>query len=92
MGNTYTHPDLLQDIKGSSSKWINSREFMRGKFQRQAGYSAFSYSHSQIDAFVKYINNQEEHHRTKSFREEYLEFLKRFNIAFDEKYILNDVR
>ena len=64
-------PELLQDVKGNSSKWINERQFVTGKFQWQEGYGAFSYSHSQIDAVVKYIQNQDEHHRKKSFQEEY---------------------
>ncbi len=73
-------PELLQDIKGDSSKWINRNKFTQGHFNRQAGYGAFSYSHSQIDQVAKYIMNQEEHHKNKSFKEEYLELLKRFNI------------
>jgi len=85
-------PELLQDIKGSSSKWINKRGFVRGKFSWQEGYSAFSYSHSQIDNVVKYIMNQEQHHKKKTFREEYIEFLKQFHIPYNEKYILKDVR
>ncbi len=84
-------PDLLQDIKGSSSTWINKRGFVRGKFRWQAGYGAFSYSHSQIDNVVKYIMNQEEHHKKKTFREEYIELLERFKMEYDERYILQDV-
>jgi len=84
-------PDLLQDIKGSSSKWINTRGFVRGKFQWQEGYGAFSYSNSQIDSVVKYIMNQEQHHKKVTFADEYKELLKVFNIAFDEKYILKDI-
>lgn len=84
-------PDLLQDIKGSSSKWINEKKLVKGKFQWQEGYGAFSYEHTKIDAVVKYIQNQEEHHRTKKFQEEYIEFLKEFNISYDERYILKDV-
>lgn len=84
-------PDLLQDIKTNSSKWINERKFIRGKFNWQSGYSAFSFSHSQIDAIVKYINNQEQHHKRKTFRDEYTEMLKKYNVTFDEKYILSDV-
>lgn len=85
-------PDLLQDIKGSSSGWVNNKGFVKGKFHWQEGYGAFSYSHSQIDIVAKYIHNQEEHHRRKSFREEYLEFLKQFNLSFDERYILKDIK
>lgn len=85
-------PDLLQDIKGSSSGWVNKKGFVKGKFHWQEGYGAFSYSHSQIDIVAKYIHNQEEHHRRKSFREEYLEFLKQFNLSFDKRYILKDIK
>ena len=84
-------PDLLQDIKGSSSTWINKKGFIQGKFGWQEGYGAFSYSHSQIDSVVKYIMNQEEHHKKKTFREEYIELLQRFNIEYDERYILKDI-
>ena len=84
-------PDLLQDIKGSSSTWINERRFVSGQFSWQAGYGAFSYSHSQIDRVVKYIMNQEAHHKKKTFREEYIELLEHFNIKYDERYILQDV-
>jgi REP element-mobilizing transposase RayT len=84
-------PDLLQDIKGDSSKWINNKKFIRGRFRWQAGYSAFSFSHSQIDAVAKYIKNQEQHHKKNSFREEYSELLKKYKIVFNEKYILDDV-
>jgi putative transposase len=85
-------PELLQDIKGNSSKWINEKKFIKGKFSWQAGYGAFSFSHSQIDAVVKYIANQEQHHMKKSFHEEYLELLKKYEIVFDEKYILEDIK
>jgi putative transposase len=84
-------PDLLQDIKGSSSKWINERKLVPGKFQWQAGYGAFTYSHSQIGIVVKYIENQEKHHKRKTFKEEYEEFLKSFDIPYEGKYILKDV-
>lgn len=84
-------PELMQDVNGSSSKWINEKKFVLGKFSWQEGYGAFSYSHSQIDQVVKYINNQEKHHKKLTFREEYILLLKKFNIQFDEKYILKDV-
>ena len=87
-----TVPDLLQDVKGSSSKWINISKFVNGKFQWQEGYGAFSYSHSQIDNVVKYIMNQDQHHRKKTFQDEYIELLKRFNVQYNEKYILKDVK
>lgn len=84
-------PDLLQDIKGSSSKWINEKRFVKGKFKWQEGYGAFSYSHSHINNVVKYIENQELQHKRKTFREEYEEFLKSFDITYDERYILKDI-
>ncbi len=83
-------PDLMQDVKGSSSKWINEKRFVKGKFSWQEGYGAFSYSNSQIDSVVKYINDQEMHHKKYTFREEYILLLKKFNISFDEKYILKE--
>ena len=84
-------PDLMQDVKGSSSKWINEKKFVKGKFKWQEGYGAFSNSHSQIDQVVRYINNQEKHHKKQSFQEEYIFLLKKFNILFDEKYISKNV-
>ena len=84
-------PDLLQDIKGSSSGWINSRNLVKGKFRWQEGYGAFSYSHSHIDNVAKYIMNQEKHHKKRTFGEEYIELLKKFNVVYDEKYTLEDI-
>ena len=84
-------PDLLQDIKGCSSKWINEKRFVRGKFNWQQGYGAFSFSQSHIDRVVKYINNQEQHHRKHAFREEYIKLLEMYKIFYDEKYIMTDV-
>jgi REP element-mobilizing transposase RayT len=85
-------PNLLQDIKGYSSKWINDKKFIKGKFTWQAGYGAFSFSHSQMDKVVKYINNQEQHHKKQTFHEEYIKLLENYNILFDQKYILLDVK
>jgi REP-associated tyrosine transposase len=84
-------PELLQDIKGSSSAWINERKLTSSKFRWQEGYGAFSYSHSQIDRVVKYIINQEQHHKKKTFRDEYVELLKRYNVSFDERYVLREI-
>ena len=77
----------MQMLKASSSKWINDNRLAKGKFSWQDGYGAFSYSRSQRDTMIKYIMNQEEHHRTKTFREEYMELLKEFEILYDEKYL-----
>lgn len=84
-------PELLQDIKGYSSKWINEKRFTRGKFKWQEGYGAFSFSHSHPDRDVKYINNQEKHNKKITFKEEYIQLLKKYEIVFDEKYVLLDV-
>jgi putative transposase len=84
-------PYLLQDIKGSSSGWIIRLNLIKEKFRWQEGYGAFSYSHSHIDNVVKYIMNQEQHHKKRTFREEYIDLLKEFNIVYDERYILKDV-
>jgi REP element-mobilizing transposase RayT len=80
-------PDLLRDIKADTSKFINDKKWIPGHFQWQDGYGAFSYSQSQIDSVIKYINNQEEHHRKKSFKEEYLNLLEKFDIEYNEKYL-----
>ncbi len=79
--------NLLQDIKAYSSSWINNKKLVHGHFNWQTGYGAFSYSHSQIDKVIKYILNQEEHHKRKTFKEEYLALLKIFNIDYNEKYL-----
>ena len=79
--------NLVRDIKANSSRFINEKGWMKGKFEWQQGYGAFSHSHSQTDAVVKYILSQQEHHAKKSFRDEYLDFLKRFNVQYDERYI-----
>ena len=79
--------DLVRDVKNNTSNFINEQEFIQGKFSWQEGYGAFSYSHSEINRVYQYILNQEEHHRKKSFKEEYLEYLQKFEIEYDEKYL-----
>jgi REP element-mobilizing transposase RayT len=79
--------DQVSRIKSESSLWINENQLIKGKFQWQSGYGAFSYSRSQRDPVIKYIMNQEAHHRKKTFREEYLALLKKFQIAIDERYL-----
>lgn len=79
--------DLVRDIKAGSSKFISDNRWVRGKFSWLEGYGAFSYSKSQIDRVIKYISNQEEHHKKKAFKKEYLEFLERFGIEYDRKYL-----
>ena len=81
--------DLVRDIKAGSSNFINEQKWVKGKFSWQEGFGAFSYSRSQIDNVIKYILNQEEHHKTVSFKEEYIDFLKKFEIEYDEKYLFD---
>jgi hypothetical protein len=81
--------DLVRDIKNNSTNFINDQRYLRNKFSWQEGYGAFSYSHSQIEDVYNYILNQENHHRKRTFREEYLEFLKKFEIAYDVKYLFD---
>ena len=87
---TQSLSDLMQDVKGSSSKWINEMKFVKGKFEWQEGFGAFSYAKSELKNVIAYIENQEEHHRQKTFRNEYLEFLAKFEIEYDEKYIFKE--
>lgn len=79
--------DLVRDVKNNSSNFINQQKFVRGKFSWQEGFGSFSYAHSQIEQVYQYILNQEEHHKKKTFREEYLDFLKKFEVEYDEKYL-----
>lgn len=79
--------DLVRDIKNNSSKFVNEKRFVVGKFQWQEGYGVFSYAHSQIDQVYNYILNQEDHHRTKTFKEEYQEFLNKFQIEHKPEYL-----
>ncbi|MBS1586318.1 MAG: IS200/IS605 family transposase [Bacteroidetes bacterium] len=79
--------NLLQDIKGDSSRWINERKFLKAKFSWQEGYGAFSYGRSQVSQVIQYIERQEEHHKKKTFIEEYRAFLSAFEVPFDERYI-----
>ncbi len=81
--------DLVRDIKNNSSKFINEQKYLPVKFAWQEGYGVFSYSHSHIDNVYKYIANQEEHHKKKSFKEEYLDFLEKFQVEYNEKYLFD---
>jgi REP-associated tyrosine transposase len=84
---TISIADFMSAVKANSSKWINEQLFVKGKFQWQAGYGAFSYARSQRDIVIKYIMNQEEHHRTKSFKEEYIKMLRDFDVTYDDAYL-----
>ncbi|MGS2739613.1 IS200/IS605 family transposase [Sinomicrobium sp. M5D2P17] len=81
--------DLVRDVKAGSSKFINDNRWIKGKFHWQEGFGAFSYSLSQIDRVIKYIQNQEEHHRKRLFKEEYLDFLEKFKIEYNAKYLFD---
>ncbi|MCW8817979.1 MAG: transposase, partial [Ignavibacteriaceae bacterium] len=81
--------DLVACIKRESSSFINDRKWFRGKFHWQDGYGAFSYGKSQLDGIYKYITNQEAHHKKRTFREEYVELLKKFEIKYDDKYLFD---
>ena len=83
--------DLMRLVKGDSSEWINKEKLVRSKFRWQEGYGAFSYSKSHTDAVVKYVLNQEEHHRKKTFLEEYNIMLKKFEVEYNEQYIFKDM-
>ena len=79
--------DLVGQVKSNSSAWINDQHYIKSKFNWQNGYGAFSFSKSQRDTAIKYIMNQEEHHRTKTFKEEYLKMLNDFEVEYDNKYL-----
>ena len=79
--------DLVREIKADSSNFINKERFVHGRFSWQEGYGAFSYGHSQLNSIIRYIQNQERHHSRRTFRTEYLTLLKKFDIAFEEKYV-----
>jgi putative transposase len=81
--------DLTRDIKAGSSNFINERRWVRGHFTWQEGFGAFSYSRSHIDRVCKYILNQEEHHRARTFKNEYLRLLKKFEVEYDERYLFD---
>ncbi len=83
--------DLVGDIKSGSSGFINDRRWVRGKCSWQEGFGAFSYSYSQLASVIRYIRNQQKHHATKSFRVEYLEFLTKYKVPYDERYIFKSI-
>ncbi|MBD0723590.1 transposase [Flavobacterium sp. L1I52] len=83
--------DLVRDIKANSSRFINEKRWINGKFEWQTGFGAFTYSYSQLTSVINYIQNQEEHHKTKTFKEEYIEFFKLFDIDFKNEYLFEDI-
>ena len=83
--------ELMQQVKRNSSEWINKNKLVLGRFSWQEGYGAFSYGKSQISDVVNYIENQERHHARRSFTEEYKEFLDKFGVEYDERYIFHAI-
>ena len=81
--------DLVRDIKANSSKFINRKRWIVGRFEWQTGFAAFSYAHSQLAVVARYIKNQEKHHSRQTFREEYLAFLERFKVPYNPKYVFD---
>ncbi len=79
--------DLVRDVKNNSTNFINDKRLVKGNFSWQEGYGAFSYAHSQIESVYNYILQQKEHHKKKTFNEEYVEFLKKFNVGYEPKYL-----
>ena len=82
--------DLIRDIKANSSKWMNEKKFTNFHFEWQTGFGAFTVSQSVVPNVIEYIKNQEEHHRKKTFKEEYVEFLKAYQIDFKDEYLFDE--
>ena len=87
LGRGVTQRDLIQVLKQPSSKWIKEQGQDYHDFYWQRGYGAFSVSPTHLDDLVKYIDGQEEHHRTVSFKEEFQAFLERYDIVYDDQYV-----
>ena len=81
--------DLVRDIKANSSRFMNKKGWVMGRFNWQEGFGAFSYSHSQLDQVINYINRQEEHHRQRTFKDEYFSLLEKFHVNFDPNYLFD---
>ncbi|MBK9718393.1 MAG: IS200/IS605 family transposase [Saprospiraceae bacterium] len=83
--------ELMKIVKAKSSKYINDHSLTRERFEWQTGFGVFSYSQIDIERVFKYIQNQEEHHRSKKFKEEYLELLKEYQVEYDDQYLLEEL-
>ena len=83
--------DLVREIKTGATNHINENRWVAGRFAWQEGFGAFSYSHPQLMDVIRYIQNQEQHHAKKGFREEYLEFLEKFKVAYDDRYLFQPI-
>ncbi len=82
--------DLVRDVKANSSRFINEKNWVLGKFEWQKGFGAFSYGHSQLTRIINYIQDQEIHHKRFSFKEEYSRFLDLYNVDFNPDYIFDE--
>jgi REP element-mobilizing transposase RayT len=82
---------LMQEIKRDSSEWINKEKLTRGRFSWQEGYGAFSYSKSHVSQVINYIETQEQHHKKRTFLDEYKKILKDFDLEYDERYIFKSI-
>jgi putative transposase len=83
--------ELMKIVKAKSSKYINDNQLTKNRFEWQEGFGVFSYSQSHIENVFRYISNQEEHHKKQTFKDEYVEFLQKFNIAYNEAYIFGEL-
>ncbi len=89
MNGTISLSELMEKVKANSSKFLNTLDWMKTKFRWQEGYGAFSYSHSHLGAVIRYIENQEERHQKMTFKEEYLNFLDKFGVEYDIRYVFD---
>jgi REP element-mobilizing transposase RayT len=83
--------DLVGDIKSGSTNFINRKRWVRGRFSWQEGFGAFSYSHSQLGSVIRYIQSQQTHHRKRSFHDEYVALLDKFEVPYDQRYVFKSV-
>ncbi|TAF63714.1 MAG: IS200/IS605 family transposase [Flavobacterium sp.] len=84
--------ELMKTVKAKSSKYINDQKLTISRFEWQEGYGAFSYSQSQVASVYKYVANQEQHHKKQTFKQEYLDFLDKFNVPFEERYVFEELK
>lgn len=89
---TVSISELMKTVKAKSSKYINDNRFLLDRFEWQEGYGVFSYSHSHIDRVYNYVANQEKHHAKETFKDEYLDYLNKFEIPYDERYIFEELK
>ena len=82
---------LIKEVKRCSTNFINEQKWVKGKFSWQSGYGGFSYSRSQLNSVIRYIENQEKHHSKRTFKEEYIEMLNKFEVVYNEKFIFKDL-